>query len=65
MNDENIHIRIDEDDKMDHNLGGCVYNINKMEFVSRDENDKVVGNRWQFPLKLGYVVTVDKAHIIY
>ena len=44
MDDENIHIRIDEDDKMDHNLGGCVYNINKMEFVTCDENDKVVGN---------------------
>ena len=24
MDDENICIRIDEDDKMDHNLGGCV-----------------------------------------
>ena len=24
MDDENICIRIDEDDKMDHNLGGCL-----------------------------------------
>ena len=61
MDDENIHIRIDEDDKMDHNLDGCVYNINKMEFAIHDENDKVVGNRWQFPPKLGYAVIVDKA----
>ena len=61
MDDENICIRIDEDDKMDHNLSGCVYNIKKMQFVLHDENNKVVGNRWQFPLKLGYAVTVDKA----
>ena len=61
MDDENIPFRIDENDKMGHNLGGCVYNINKMEFVMHDENDKAVGNRCQFPLKLGYAVTVDKA----
>ena len=45
-----FYMRIDEDDNMDHNLGGCVYNIHKMEFVMCDESDKVVGNRWQFPL---------------
>ena len=31
MDDENIRIRIDEDDKMDRNLGGCVYNIQQDE----------------------------------
>ena len=61
MDDENISIKIDDDDKMDHNLGGCIFNIKKMEFVIRDEIDHVVGNRLQFPLKLGYAITVDKA----
>ena len=57
---ENIHVKIDEDDKMDHNLGGCVFNLKRMEFILHDENNQKVGNRWQFPLKLGYAMTVDK-----
>ena len=61
MDDENICVKIDQDDKMDHNLGGCVFNLKRMEFILRDENNKKVGNRWQFPLKLGYAITVDKA----
>ena len=48
MDDENINIRIDEDDKMDHNLGGCIFNIKKMEFVIHDENDQVVGKDGNF-----------------
>ena len=62
MDDENIHVRIDKDDKMDHNLGGCVFTLKQMEFILLDENNQKVGNRWQFPLKLGYAITVDKAH---
>ena len=61
MDDENICVRIDEDDKMDHSLGGCVFNLKRIEFILHDENNQKVGNRWQFPLKLGYAITVDKA----
>ena len=30
MDDKNIRVKIDKDDKMDHNLGGCVFNLKRM-----------------------------------
>ena len=59
--DTKITICVDEDPHLHHNLTGRIFELERFNFCIRDENNKVAANREQFPLKLGYAMTVDKA----
>ena len=59
--DTTITIKIDGDDHLHHNLTGRIFTLKRYNFIIRDEHNKIAANREQFPLKLGYAMTVDKA----
>lgn len=61
LDDEEISVKIDADKYIGHMYGGQTFNIGKYTFTVRDGNNKVVAVRKQFPLRLGYALTVDKA----
>ena len=61
FNDTSITIKVDGDDNLHHNLTGRIFKLDRYNFIIRDEQNKVVANRQQFPLRLGYAMTVDKA----
>lgn len=58
---DTIVIRIDEDPHLHHKLSGKEFEIGRYTFLIRDATSKVVAVRKQFPVNLGYALTVDKA----
>ena len=56
-----ITFQVEEDPNLHHTLQGKEYKIERHVFIERNASNKIVALRKQFPLKLGYAVTVDKA----
>ena len=61
MEDDEIEVKIDGDAHMSHCMAGKCFKLKRYAFLIRDANGKIVATRLQFPLKLGYATTVDKA----
>lgn len=61
LHDDKIVVQINDDKFLGHAFGGKVFNICKYTFPLRDAANKVVAVRKQFPVRLGYALTVDKA----
>ena len=62
FNENIIEVQIDHDEHLQHAMRGQKFQIEKYKFLIRDEHNNIAAVRDQFPLKLGYSVTVDKAH---
>ena len=60
MEDDTIKIRVNEDINLRHYLEGKEFDLHRYAFVHRNSSNKILAVRTQFPLKLGYAVTVDK-----
>ena len=61
ITDDEIEVTVDEDVNLHHDLGGKKFKVHKEKFHIRDETHAILATRIQFPLKLGYAITVDKA----
>ena len=61
MNDDTIRIRVSKDKNLRHHLEDKEFDVGRYAFLHRDSNNQVKAVRTQFPLKLGYTVTVDKS----
>ena len=61
MENDIIQIQVERDKHVHHRLQGHYFDIERCLFKERDTSGKVVAERVQFPLKLGYALTVDKA----
>ena len=58
---DNITIKICGNDDLPHRLDNRNFVLQRYSFLQRDHKNKVIGARKQFPVKLGYAVTVHKA----
>ena len=56
-----VKVLINSDTHFKHMFSGRVFSIHRYTFTVRDNFNNVIGIRKQLPLKLGYVVTVDKS----
>ena len=58
FNENIIEVQIDHDEHLQHAMRGQKFQIEKYKFLIRDEHNNIAAVRDQFPLKLGYSVTV-------
>lgn len=61
IEDDTVTIKVEEDPHMSHKMGGQTFHLQRYKFVLRDEQNHVCAIRNQFPLTLGYALTVHKA----
>ena len=46
---------------MQHDFGGKVFKIHRYTFTVHEADGRIAASRYQFPIRLGYATTVDKA----
>ena len=56
-----IDVQVQEDNQLQHGLQGKTFTLEKINFSVHDITGNIVANRIQYPIKLGYASTVDKA----
>ena len=56
-----IDVQVEEDQYLQHGMKGNTYTLEKFTFNVCDMNGHIIASRTQFPIKLGYATTVDKA----
>ena len=61
MEDDVINVQIDGHSDFPKKLHHRIFPIARYKYLLRNDNNKVYASRSQFPLKLGYAVTVDKS----
>ena len=61
IEDEKITIQVDVDENLPHGMERKIFEIGKFSFTVREMDGTTVARRLQFPIKLGYAMTVDKA----
>ena len=61
LEEDKITVHIDDDPYLYHQHQDKIVTLEREIFVERDLNDHITAIRWQFPLKLGYALTVDKS----
>ena len=61
LNEDSVHVQVTGDEDLPHRMHNKCFSISRYSFIQRNENNVMQGVRKQFPLKLGYAVTVDKS----
>ena len=61
LSDDEIEIKVEDDKHLHHKLGGKTFKVERCKFLVRADDGKVVASRYQFPVRLGYCITVDKS----
>ena len=61
INADDVQIKVDADQHLNHFMEGKLFNVSKYTFIKRNNQNEVTAVRKQLPLKLGYAVTVDKS----
>ena len=61
LNDDDIRIVVQDDGNIPQSLCGKEFKIEQYNFLVRDASNAIVASRLQYPLKLGYAITVDKS----
>ena len=61
INADDVQIKVDADQHLNHSMEGKLFNVSKYTFIKRNNQNEVTAVRKQLPLKLGYAVTVDKS----
>ena len=61
LNSKEIQVEVGSDDNLPHGMDSQVFTLEPIFFDVRDITDDIVATRYQFPIKLGYATTVDKA----
>ena len=56
-----IDVQVEEDQYLQHGMEGNTYTLEKFTFNVCGMNGHIIASRTQFPIKLGYATTVDKA----
>ena len=61
LSDDEIEVKVEDDKYLHHKLGGKTFKVERCKFLVRADDGKVVASRYQFPVRLGYCITVDKS----
>ena len=61
IKDESVIIRTEVDQHLQHNIQGRIFEVTRYSFMQRNSYNEVTAIRKQFPMKLGYAITVDKS----
>ena len=61
MNSDSIEMQVDAEDDYPKKLHHKKFILDRYTYLLRDDNNKVYAERKQFPIKIGYAVTVDKS----
>ena len=61
IENDKIHIEIAADEHLQHGMERKIFEIEKYSFTVCEMDGSIAASRCQFPLRLGYATTVDKA----
>ena len=61
IEDEKLTMQIDVDENLPHGMECKIFEIEKYSFIVHKMDGTIVVKRLQFPIKLGYATTIDKA----
>lgn len=61
ITDDTITVKVDSDPFLSHKMAGLTFELHRYKFLMRDAQNHITAIRTQFPMALGYALTVHKA----